>query len=55
MRHLVDRREPITMDDIDQAQQDAAAYLAQGGADQFGLVARLAAIVNDMYGTEAER
>lgn len=58
MRHLIDSREPITLADIDAARSDATQALKEFETvilvDPDGLrdlVERLAAIVEDTYGT----
>lgn len=53
VKHLIDEREPITLDDIDRALDDGKAYLENEtipGGETRDLIARLHAIVADTYG-----
>jgi hypothetical protein len=52
MKHLIDAREEITVDDIDQAIRDARAWLEDDESEPCeycDLIARLLAIVEDAY------
>ena len=63
MRHLIDAREPITTEDIDQASSDAHKFIDQARQLQeleeplwliVDLVARLVAVVDDTYGCDRQ-
>jgi hypothetical protein len=51
MKHLIDKREPITLQDIDQAIADGRAWRDDEDSDQWGLTARLLAIVEYYHKT----
>lgn len=54
MDHLIDKRLPITVGDIDQAVADARQFLAGQPVPAQNLIERLLAIAEDAYGPEPE-